>query len=127
MPSTRKLLRTFCRHADVLFCRNPATVAHAAPLKKELQFSCKLCLNFRELVKFARSDFLFLKKYAPKIAINQRTRFPVLREDYEIAEHLDANDDRDLFYTRIKSAAETGWDFSSRWFIKDGGSHGNEI
>lgn len=46
------------------------------------------------------------------------------REDYEVAHEFESLQDRDTFYTRIKSAAETGWDFSSRWFIKDGSSHG---
>jgi alpha,alpha-trehalase len=27
-------------------------------------------------------------------------------------------------FTAIKSAAESGWDFSSRWFIKDGTNEG---
>lgn len=48
----------------------------------------------------------------------------ICREDYEIADKFENSQERDKFFTRIKSAAETGWDFSSRWFIKDGGSHG---
>jgi len=31
-------------------------------------------------------------------------------------------EDKQEFYTEIKSAAETGWDFSSRWFITPDGS-----
>jgi len=39
------------------------------------------------------------------------------RDDYEIAEGLDTEAEKDDFYVNIKSACESGWDFSSRWFI----------
>ncbi|XKL67138.1 hypothetical protein PGB90_010558 [Kerria lacca] len=58
-------------------------------------------------------------------APSQGPRPESYREDYEIAHHFENSQEQDIFYTRIKSAAETGWDFSSRWFIKDGGSHGS--
>ncbi len=39
-------------------------------------------------------------------------------EDIEAAEKLFDNDkDREEFYLHMKAAAESGWDFSSRWFI----------
>lgn len=41
----------------------------------------------------------------------------ILREDYELAEMFDTDEKKNDFYTKIKSGAETGWDFSSRWFI----------
>lgn len=46
----------------------------------------------------------------------------VKREDYEVAEKYKTAKEKNDFYTRIKSAAETGWDFSSRWFITTNGS-----
>ncbi|XP_025414011.1 trehalase-like isoform X2 [Sipha flava] len=47
------------------------------------------------------------------------------REDYKVAENYDTEEKKNEFYVRIKSAAETGWDFSSRWFITANGSdHG---
>ncbi|KAJ9574970.1 hypothetical protein L9F63_007860, partial [Diploptera punctata] len=47
------------------------------------------------------------------------------REDYEIAENLKSEEERTEFYIDIKSAAESGWDFSSRWFISNGTNIGN--
>ena len=37
------------------------------------------------------------------------------REDYELAEHLPENEKGKL-YRNLRAAAESGWDFSSRWF-----------
>ncbi|XP_023319723.1 trehalase [Eurytemora carolleeae] len=37
------------------------------------------------------------------------------REDYSLAENLDIEDRGELF-KELRSAAESGWDFSSRWF-----------
>ncbi|XP_050056696.1 trehalase-like isoform X2 [Aphis gossypii] len=39
------------------------------------------------------------------------------REDYEVAEKLKTEDEKDDMYSRLKSGAESGWDYSSRWFI----------
>jgi len=47
----------------------------------------------------------------------------VNREDYEIAEMYGTKEKQNDFYVRIKSGAETGWDFSSRWFITANGSN----
>ena len=44
------------------------------------------------------------------------------REDYEAASNLDAKD-RQEFYVNTKSGAESGWDFSSRWYIVDDGTN----
>jgi alpha,alpha-trehalase len=50
------------------------------------------------------------------------------REDYKVAENYDTEEKKNEFYVRIKSAAETGWDFSSRWFITANGSdHGQYL
>ncbi|KAL7631224.1 UNVERIFIED_CONTAM: hypothetical protein RMT77_018471 [Armadillidium vulgare] len=40
-------------------------------------------------------------------------------EDVLKAQNL-SNDSKNLFYSEIKTAAESGWDFSSRWFLSDG-------
>nr|XP_018899078.1 PREDICTED: trehalase-like [Bemisia tabaci] len=47
------------------------------------------------------------------------------KEDYELAEHFPEQWQRDVFYNQIKTAAETGWDFSSRHINKDGTNEGN--
>jgi len=44
-------------------------------------------------------------------------------EDYLNAQTLPPEDVQD-FYINIKSAAESGWDFSSRWFIANGTNEG---
>lgn len=75
------------------------------------------------MVKFEKDGkyYKMARYYAP----SQGPRPESYREDYEIADKFENSQERDKFFTRIKSAAETGWDFSSRWFIKDGGSHGS--
>ncbi|GBP39856.1 Trehalase [Eumeta japonica] len=47
-------------------------------------------------------------------------------EDYNNALYFDSSERRQEFYTDLKSAAASGWDFSSRWFIdSDGNNSGN--
>jgi alpha,alpha-trehalase len=45
-------------------------------------------------------------------------------EDYLNAEMLPPEKNIEDFYINIKSAAESGWDFSSRWFIFNGTNQG---
>lgn len=46
-------------------------------------------------------------------------------EDSELAEHFETSEEKEEFFLHIKSAAESGWDFSSRWMIaKDGTNRG---
>lgn len=45
-------------------------------------------------------------------------------EDYRHAEQLPTEEEKEDFYINIKSAAESGWDFSSRWFIASGTNDG---
>ncbi|XP_078034022.1 trehalase [Augochlora pura] len=40
------------------------------------------------------------------------------KEDYEIAQQLPA-ESQEFFYNNIKAGAESGWDFSNRWFNGD--------
>lgn len=44
-------------------------------------------------------------------------------EDMELASHFDTDSEREEFFLHIKSAAESGWDFSSRWIISSDGSN----
>lgn len=39
------------------------------------------------------------------------------REDYNLAQSLPTDEAKREMYENLKSGAETGWDFSSRWFI----------
>ncbi|XP_045521591.1 trehalase-like isoform X1 [Pieris brassicae] len=47
------------------------------------------------------------------------------QEDYTNAQIFDNDKRKTQFYIDIKSAAESGWDFSTRWFIKNGTDKGN--
>ncbi|XP_029342378.1 trehalase-like [Acyrthosiphon pisum] len=47
------------------------------------------------------------------------------REDITLAENLTTNVEKENLYSEIKAAAESGWDFSSRWFILNGTNEGN--
>jgi len=49
-------------------------------------------------------------------------------EDMEIAEHnFSTDEDREEFFLHIKAAAESGWDFSSRWTINADGEADPEL
>ncbi|XP_058459133.1 trehalase isoform X2 [Malaya genurostris] len=47
------------------------------------------------------------------------------REDVISAQVFEKEDDKQDFYCELKAAAESGMDFSSRWFIKEGTNGGN--
>nr|ARD05075.1 trehalase 2 [Antheraea pernyi] len=47
------------------------------------------------------------------------------KEDIDCAKHFDTADKKEEFYAELKAAAESGWDFSSRWFILNGTNKGN--
>lgn len=47
------------------------------------------------------------------------------REDVESARFFDGIEKKEAYYAELKAAAESGWDFSSRWFINDGTNVGN--
>ncbi|XP_076032352.1 trehalase-like [Oratosquilla oratoria] len=46
------------------------------------------------------------------------------REDYELAESLPAQEEEDL-YVQLKSGAESGWDYSTRWFVNNNTNEGS--
>ncbi|KAK4872290.1 hypothetical protein RN001_016414 [Aquatica leii] len=46
-------------------------------------------------------------------------------EDVEMAEIFKEESQKENFYSELKAAAESGWDFSSRWFIKNSTNKGN--
>jgi len=48
------------------------------------------------------------------------------KEDYEAASQIKA-ENRQEFYVNTKSGAESGWDFSSRWYIVDDGHNEGNI
>ncbi|PAV62606.1 hypothetical protein WR25_26434 [Diploscapter pachys] len=44
------------------------------------------------------------------------------REDYELVNDIEKEEDRIKMWSEVASAAETGWDFSTRWFSQNGDS-----
>ena len=40
------------------------------------------------------------------------------REDFNDAQHFSTKDDKSEFYQNMKSGAESGWDYSTKWFFK---------
>ncbi|KAK0074505.1 hypothetical protein PV325_008247 [Microctonus aethiopoides] len=46
-------------------------------------------------------------------------------EDYMTSQSFRTNEEKDNYYMELKTAAESGWDFSSRWFITNGTNKGN--
>ncbi|KAL3097492.1 hypothetical protein niasHS_003940 [Heterodera schachtii] len=42
------------------------------------------------------------------------------REDVELAKGLSSDAEREAMWSNVASAAETGWDFSTRWFAQEG-------
>ncbi|XP_025410177.1 trehalase-like isoform X2 [Sipha flava] len=47
------------------------------------------------------------------------------REDIMSAQTFKTDNDKENYYSELKAAAESGWDFSSRWFILNGTNKGN--
>lgn len=47
------------------------------------------------------------------------------KEDVDCARHFDTTEKKEELYAELKAAAESGWDFSSRWFILNGTNKGN--
>ncbi|XP_077288553.1 trehalase-like isoform X2 [Arctopsyche grandis] len=47
------------------------------------------------------------------------------REDIESARFYDTMEKKEIYYAELKAAAESGWDFSTRWFILNGTNKGN--
>ena len=80
-------------------------------------------------VPILRKEYVFwttrrranMEKYAPLCTYNAETKLPrpeSYREDYQLAhEHGNRSaKERENLYKNIAAAAESGWDFSSRWF-----------
>ncbi|XP_051173858.1 trehalase isoform X1 [Leptopilina boulardi] len=47
------------------------------------------------------------------------------REDYLTSQIFRTTEEKNNYYAELKTAAESGWDFSSRWFILEGTNKGN--
>ena len=84
-------------------------------------------------------EMVFFEKHRSMAYIYQDKEYQVFRygtdckgprpesymEDFELAENFETEEEKEEFYLHIKAGAESGWDFSSRWFInKDGSNRG---
>lgn len=69
-----------------------------------------------------KGTYTLLRYFAPSKGPRPESYY----EDYQMAQNFTTEERRIEFYNDIKSAAESGWDFSSRWFIgKNGENTGN--
>jgi alpha,alpha-trehalase len=49
----------------------------------------------------------------------------IFREDLSSAEEaFHTDEEKEAYYSELKAAAESGWDFSSRWFIQNATNKG---
>lgn len=88
-------------------------------LESELEYWLETqTVNF----KVKDKSYTLLRYYAPSAGPRPESYY----EDYTTAQQFDNEERKKEFYVDIKSAAESGWDFSSRWFVSpDGGNSGN--
>lgn len=95
-----------------------AWLAGAAPLvERELQYWLD---NRRVSVRVRGTTYELLRYRASSEPGGPRPES--YYEDYEVASELPDDASRENFYMEIKSAAESGWDFSSRWFASEDGN-----
>jgi len=92
-------------------------------------------------IEYMEKEFLFWRTNRTKeITVGDKTfklaRYNVevddprpesYREDYGDAQELATVEERQEFYQNMKSGAESGWDYSSRWFFKEDGSPSSEL
>lgn len=99
---------------DVEFLRN-----NIDALEKEMNYWLDT-----HIIAFNKDDkvYTLLRYYSPSAGPRPESYY----EDYTNAQYLRNGKDPTEFYIDIKSAAESGWDFSSRWFLgPDGDNSGN--
>jgi alpha,alpha-trehalase len=92
---------------------------HVSTVEKELQF----WLDKKKVtVEIEGMKYVLLRYFSDTKGKGPRPES--YYEDFKNA--LELNDDlREDFYAEMKSAAESGWDFSTRWFVTPGDTVGN--
>ncbi|KAK7791017.1 hypothetical protein R5R35_003007 [Gryllus longicercus] len=92
----------------------------------------------QENVEWLEQEFEFWMKYRTVAVVKDGVNYTLVRyyshtkgprpesykEDYDIGSKFPA-DKQEEFYYNIKAACESGWDFSSRWFLMNGTNEGN--
>ncbi|KAF4530533.1 hypothetical protein B566_EDAN016032 [Ephemera danica] len=86
----------------------------------------------REFDFWVQNHTVIVDKYGKKFKLarygdySKGPRPESYSEDYETAHHVfQKYMDLENYYSELKAAAESGWDFSSRWFILNGTNQGN--
>ncbi|XP_049869346.1 uncharacterized protein LOC126369097 [Pectinophora gossypiella] len=88
---------------------------HLPTVEKELEFWLS---RKKVTVEVKGKKYMLLRYYNnPK---SKGPRPESYYEDYTVAQKLKTEAERNLFYNEMKSGAESGWDFSSRWFVTAG-------
>ncbi|KAL4712563.1 hypothetical protein ACJJTC_007579 [Scirpophaga incertulas] len=91
---------------------------HIHTLDKEFDFWIK-----NHTVEIEHEGHIY--KLSRFIDQSQGPRPESFKEDIDVAENLDNDEKKEELYAELKAAAESGWDFSSRWFILNGTNKGN--
>uniref|UniRef100_A0A2A4JN84 Trehalase n=1 Tax=Heliothis virescens TaxID=7102 RepID=A0A2A4JN84_HELVI len=114
-PMLNAMVATYFLYTkDLDFLRN-----NIAYLEKELDF----WLDNRVVsVNRGGKNYTLLRYYAPSTGPRPESYY----EDYSNTVGF-SEEDRTNFYIDIKSAAESGWDFSTRWFIMPDGSNNGTL
>ncbi|XP_052759357.1 uncharacterized protein LOC113519591 [Galleria mellonella] len=78
-----------------------------------------------KIVAFDKDEqsYTLLRYFAPSLGPRPESYY----EDYTDAQQFDTQERRNEFYIDLKSAAESGWDFSSRWFIDSNGENTGDL
>lgn len=78
-------------------------------------------------------EFIFFEKHHT-VTVNEHTLFRYIesssgprpesyREDYTHAQAFETEEEKEDFYSEIKAGAESGMDFTARWFIAEDGTN----
>ncbi|KAI5634840.1 trehalase domain-containing protein [Phthorimaea operculella] len=113
-PLLSAMMSIYIRHTgDLAFLKE-----NIDKLESELQYWLDT-----QRITFSMEDkdraFTLLRYYAP----SKGPRPESYKEDYKNAQQFNTSERQQEFYTDIKSAAESGWDFSTRWFIDQNGDN----
>ena len=50
-----------------------------------------------------------------------------IREDFMLAQDLKTEEEKQQLYMELKSGAESGWDYSTRWFVNNETNNGELV
>ncbi|KAL4103580.1 hypothetical protein QTP88_018941 [Uroleucon formosanum] len=85
--------------------------------EKLKDFACKINRIWKDLGRKIKDDVRLKPELYSLIYLPHLVIIPGGREDIEKAEHFKTESGKENFYSKLKAAAESVWDFSSRWFI----------